>query len=348
MSGLRNRLLVGDARRLLPKMPAASVDCVITSPPYWALRNYDTDGQIGLEPTVDDWVNELRSVLRQVARVLKPSGSLWLNLGDTYSHHDRVGAPPKSLVLGPERLALAMLDDGWTIRNKVVWAKTNAMPISVRDRLACKYEVLYFATRSRHYYFDLDAIRVPHTSNMKHGSEAAARRAAVAKRPAWAGPLAGSNRGLDALKALGLTGHSLGKNPGDVWTYATSNFRGAHHATFPIDLITRPLLASCPEKVCADCGEPWQRQSEHPLAHTAVVGELQPECVCGTGSRPGVVLDPFMGAGTVGVAAEAHQRDWLGIEVNAEFAALANKRIEHERAKRSADRTDSEETPMAA
>ena len=116
MTAPRNTILVGDVRRRLTELPDASVDCVITSPPYMQLRDYGVAGQMGLEPTVDDWVNELRIVMRGVARVLRPTGSLWLNLGDSYSRHALVGAPPKSLLLGPERLSLAMLEDGWTLR----------------------------------------------------------------------------------------------------------------------------------------------------------------------------------------------------------------------------------------
>ena len=157
-------VLIGDVRERLTGLPAASVDCVITSPPYFRLRDYGMSGQIGLEETVDGWVDELRLTFRGLARVLKPTGSVWLNLGDSYSRHPRSGAPAKSLLLGPERLALALLADGWTVRNKVVWAKTNTMPTSVRDRLSCQWEVLYLLTRSRHYFFDLDAIRVPHRS----------------------------------------------------------------------------------------------------------------------------------------------------------------------------------------
>jgi site-specific DNA-methyltransferase (adenine-specific) len=343
----RNQIVVGDVRSVLPTIPAASIDTVITSPPYWALRDYHVDGQIGLEPTIDGWVSELRSVLREVARVLKPTGSLWLNLGDTYSHHDRDGASPKSLLLGPERVALAMTQDGWRIRSKVIWAKTNPMPTSVRDRLSCTYEVLYFATRSQKYFFDLDAIRVPHRSQLKRPSIAAARRAVHAARPEWAGPLAGSNVGLDRTKAEGRVGNPLGKNPGDVWQYATSNLRGAHHATFPVDLITRPLVASCPEKVCARCGEPWERERARRLGHLAVVGELSAQCSCAAGYRPGLVLDPFIGAGTTAIAAERHGRDWLGIELNSEFAVQANARIEDERRKRAADRSRGD-TPMTA
>ncbi|HEX3852289.1 MAG TPA: site-specific DNA-methyltransferase [Polyangiaceae bacterium] len=344
MNATRNLIIVDDARSALATLPDASIDTVITSPPYFGLRDYGDRRQIGLEEAVGGWVNELRDMLRELARVLKPSGSLWLNLGDSFSHHQRTGAPPKSLLLGPERLALAMIEDGWIVRNKVVWAKTNAMPISVADRLACKYEVLYFATRSPRYFFDLDAIRLPHRSSLKGPSAAAARRAATATRPTWAGPLAGDNRGLDGLKARGLSGHPLGKNPGDVWSFATSSFRGAHHATFPIDLITRPLLATCPERVCSSCGLPWLRHHARRHGALAVIGAAARRCSCKAGTLPGVVLDPFIGAGTVALAAEAHGRDWLGIELNPEFAALAEERIAVERAKRRVR----EEDAMAA
>jgi hypothetical protein len=272
----RNRLLVGDVRDLLPTIPDASIDTVITSPPYFRLRNYDNDGQIGLEGDVDGWVAELRQVLGEVARVLKPTGSLWLNLGDTYSHHNRDGAEPKSLLLGPERLALALLQDDWTIRSKVIWAKTNPMPTSVRDRLSCTWEVFYLAVRSRSYYFDLDAIRVPHRSKLAGPSAGAKRRAAAGgPAPTWAGPLAGNNRGLDGLKTRGMVGHPLGKNPGDVWQTPTSNFRGEHHAGFPTNLIRRPLLATCPERVCTSCGAPWERERARMIGHLAMLGELR-------------------------------------------------------------------------
>jgi site-specific DNA-methyltransferase (adenine-specific) len=347
MSARRNQIVVGDVRTVLPTIPTASVDTMITSPPYWALRNYGVAHQIGLEESVDAWVDQLRLVLRDVARVLKPTGSLWLNLGDTYSHHQRDGAAPKSLLLGPERIALAMIQDGWRIRSKVIWAKTNPMPTSVRDRLSCTYEVLYFATRTQKYFFDLDAIRVPHRSQLKRPSVAAARRAVHAARPEWAGPLAGSNVGLDRTKAEGRVGNPLGKNPGDVWQYATSNLRGVHHAMFPESLITRPLLSSCPERVCVACGAPWDRARARRLGHLAVFGELSAQCSCAAGHRPGLVLDPFLGAGTTAIAAERHGRDWLGIELNAEFAVQARARIETERRKLADDRSR-QDMPMAA
>jgi site-specific DNA-methyltransferase (adenine-specific) len=317
----RNQILIGDARERLAALPTQSVDCVITSPPYFRLRDYQVDGQLGLEATVDDWATNLRTVFAEVARVLKPTGSAWLNLGDSYSRHPRYGAPAKSLLLGPERLGLGLIEDGWTVRNGVIWAKTNTMPTSVGDRLATKHEVVYFLTRNRRYFFDLDSIRVPHRSPAK------VHNVSVPKgRPVWAGPLAGTNNGLAKMKAAGRVGHLLGANPGDVWTTAASNYRGAHFATFPAALVVRPLLATCPERVCTACGQPWRRQPPRQADGLAVRGNLVADCRCAAGYRPGIVLDPFMGAGTVGLVAEQHGRDWLGIELSPVFARLAEER----------------------
>lgn len=322
----RNTVLVGDVRNRLNDLPDNSVDTVITSPPYVQLRNYGVKNQIGLEDHVDAWVDELRVVAKGLARVLKPTGSFWLNLGDSYSRHDRTGAPPKSLLLAPERLALALIEDGWVLRNKVTWAKTNSMPASVSDRLACTWEVIYLFVRAPRYHFDLDAIRVPHrspTTRKPSRHPVPGYPPATAGPPSWAGPLAGNNSGLSRLKAAGLAGHPAGKNPGDVWTMATSTFRGEHFATFPAQLVERPLLATCPQKVCTRCGQPWAR----PTTRTHQLNDLAASCRCKAATRPGVVLDPFFGAGTVGLVAESHGRDWIGIELNPDFADLARKRI---------------------
>jgi site-specific DNA-methyltransferase (adenine-specific) len=320
-------ILTGDALQQLRRLPSHSVDAFLSSPPYYQLRNYQVEGQLGLEPTVDAWVANLRQVMREVARVLKPSGSAWLNLGDSYSRHLRFGAPPKSLLLGPERLALALIEDGWTIRSKVIWSKTQAMPSSVRDRLSCTWEVVYLLTRSPHYFFDLDAIRAPHRSSLNRPTKGADYPPASATPPTWAGPLAGNNSGLIKMKAAGLVGHPLGKNPGDVWSLPSANFKGQHFATFPKALIERPLLASVPERVCRRCGRPWERQLVRSVGQLAIRGELRPVCRCRQGWQPGVVLDPFFGSGTVGLVAETHHRDWVGIELNPHFVALANDRI---------------------
>lgn len=336
----RNTILIGDVRDRLAELPTTSVDTVITSPPYYGLRDYGAAGQLGLEPDVNRWVADLRAVMAMIAPVLKPSGVVWLNLGDGYARQAREGAPMKSLLLGPERLALALVADGWRLRNKVIWAKTNPMPTSVTDRLSTTHEMIYLFARSRRYFFDLDAIRVPHSGGRFAAQRSAAGRvyppeSAVAtirqtKRTQ-------RNTGLGRLKAHGITGHPLGKNPGDVWQLATAGYREAHFATFPISLVERPLLASTPERVCASCGTPWRREAVRRRDRLAVLRELHPGCDCRAAYRPGIVLDPFMGAGTVAVAAERHQRDWVGIELNLAYAALAEQRILTERAKRLSD-----------
>lgn len=325
----RNHVIVGDVRTVLARLPAASVDCVITSPPYYLLRDYGMPEQIGLEASVDGWVDELDLAMRGVARVLKPTGTTWLNLGDSYSRHPRHGAPAKSLLLGPERLALRLLADGWTIRNRIAWFKPNPMPSSVGDRLNTTWEVIYLLTRQRRYHLDLDAIRVPHRSARRTSAKArdSAASPTPTTRPEWAGPLAGSNSGLSRLKAVGLVGHPLGGNPGDVWTVPTAGFRGAHFASFPMRLIERPLLAGCPERVCQSCGCPWERSAGRPRSMRAPRKDLRPTCGCRSGWKPGLVLDPFMGAGTVGVVAEKLGRHWLGVELNPKFAQLAEERI---------------------
>lgn len=312
----RNTILHGDAVTRLAQLPTGQVDCVITSPPYFQLRDYGVPGQLGLERTVSAWVEGQRAVARQLARVLKPAGSLWVNLGDSFSRAPRFGAPTKGMLLAPERFLLAMADDGWIVRGKIIWVKPNPMPSAVSDRLTNAYEVVYLLARSPQYYFDLDAIRVPHPEPGPGGR-----------------PLAG-------------------KNPGDVWTIPTHGFKGAHFATFPPDLVRRPLLAGCPEAVCTACGQPWRRRvtiarvdlpgsstpAAQPVAdrHVArfrgrwntvrTIGQLQP-CDCGAATRPGVVLDPYFGSGTVGVVAREHGRDWLGIELNPAYAAIAQTRL---------------------
>jgi len=312
----RNTILTGDAVDVLTEVPEASVDCVVTSPPYYQLRDYGVAGQLGLEPTVDEWAGGLRAVARQLARVLKPSGAWWLNLGDSFSRHDRYGAPVKALLLAPERLLLMLARDGWLVRNKVIWAKTNPMPSSIRDRLSLTWEVIYLFVRSPSYYFDLDAIREPHTSV---GARSA--REPLGKRPDWAGPLAGSQDGLRRAREAGVPGHPLGKNPGDVWRVATRGFKGAHFATFPPELIRRPILATCPELVCSDCGQAWGSIGGHSD------GPAGPMCRFARSPRPGVVLDPFFGTGTVGLVARELGRDWLGIELKPEYVEIARERL---------------------
>lgn len=328
MRGPRNHILIGDARRELARLPEASVDMVLTSPPYFRLRNYQVSGQLGLEYSVNDWVGNLRHVAGEVARVLAPTGSFWLNVGDSYSTHEHQGAKRKSLLLGPERLALALISDGWRVRNKIVWQKANPMPSSVTDRLSCTWEALYVFVRQERYFFYLDAIRVPHQSPPPQSRHDYVRSR---EREAWRGPNGDDASGLSAMKAQGRVGHPLGKNPGDVWKIASSNYRGAHHATFPITLAMKTISVGSPEARCTACRQPWQRTSIRGLGTTAMRGSLSPSCRCGAPPEPGLVLDPFMGAGSTAIAAEALKRDWLGVELNPDFASLAERRIRETR-----------------
>jgi site-specific DNA-methyltransferase (adenine-specific) len=334
----RNTILAGDAVERLADLPEASIDCVVTSPPY-QLRDYGVRGQLGLEPTVDSWVTNLRAVCRQLARVLKSTGSVWLNLGDSFSRHPRYGVPPKGLLLAPERLLIALAADGWIVRNKVIWAKSNPMPTSVGDRLTLTYEVVYLLVRSRRYFFDLDAIREPFVS-------ARPRTIRATQTESWRGPLAATRGGLGQARPDGQPGHALGKNPGDVWRMATRGFRGGHFATFPPALLRRPILATCPEAICTACGAAWRRAVTvrrlgrvEPTPNERFVrtypsrwrtrretGELAP-CGCGAPTVRGVVLDPFMGTATVAVVARELHRDWIGVELNPDYIELAHIRL---------------------
>lgn len=302
----RNTILRGDAATQLATLPSGSADCVITSPPFFRLRDYGVQGQIGLESTVEQWVQALGAVFAELARVLKHEGAVWVDLADGYSPATRYG-PLKSLLLAPERLLLALVADGWIIRNRVIWAKRSPMPSGVTDRLESTYDTLNLLVRSRRYFFDLDAIREP---------------------------LAGEAT-------------TLGKNPGDVWHIEKARFDGAHFATFPERLVERPLLATCPARVCLACGAPWKTRTtkhyvgrpvrferdryvrRHPVRYRVIRRRprLRPTCRCSSGTRPGVVLDPFLGTGTVGSVAERVGRDWLGIELSPAYCRMAWKRV---------------------
>ena len=319
----RNTILIGDALVRLRQLPDRSVDTIVTSPPYFNLRDYHVVGQLGQEAHVDEWVTGLRDVARECQRVLAPHGSLWLNLGDSYSTHERFGAPRKSLLLGPERVARALVADGWLLRNKIVWAKSNPLPSPARDRLTTAREFGYLFVKRSSYYFDLDAIREPMVSSgrrTRSGSRTPAREL---------GLLSGSRDGLLRMTREGRSGHPLGKNPSDVWRLGSSSYRGAHFATFPAELVRRPILAGCPPTVCTACGQPWRR-STAPVVYLDGQPQARPfvPCGCGAATRPGLALDPFGGSGTVAEVARSLGRDWLLIELNPDYAALARTRLD--------------------
>lgn len=325
------QILLGDARERLRELPDESVNCVITSPPYFQLRNYDHDNQLGTEATVEAWATDIAAVCQEIWRVLRPDGALWLNLGDGYARHEREGTRKKSLLLGPQRVALRLTRSGWLLRNVAVWAKKNPMPSSVRDRLSNTHEFVYFFTKQPNYFFDLDAIREPGSSGSANRPRATARnylpRTAVPSLGNGTAPRVDLNQGIAAMKAEGREMHPLGKNPGDTWLLSTASYHGAHFATFPAELVRRPLLATCPPAVCTACGKPWQRAMQEIDGRKLATGPLRRACDCHASWHSGVVLDPFMGSGTVALAAEEHGREWIGIELNSEYAALAEQRL---------------------
>jgi site-specific DNA-methyltransferase (cytosine-N4-specific) len=281
-------LFQGDALEELQQFPDQAVSCVVTSPPYFGLRDYGVHGQIGLEPSPEEYTKSLQQVFSEARRTLADDGTLWLNIGDSYNAYNgnrgtsKTGfsrndpmpqlpkgsgltvpsLPNKNLLGIPWRVAFALQDDGWILRNAIVWHKPNAMPESVRDRLSCRYEMLFMFSKRARYWFDLEPIKEPLV------------------RPEAAGhnPEVGRRRGAEYTPGTG-------KNPGDVWSVSTKPFRGAHFATMPPELAERCVLAGC---------------------------------------KPGgIVLDPFSGSGTTGMVALRNGRRYAGIDLNPEYLDLS-------------------------
>ena len=284
----------GDAQTVLAGMPDGAVDCIATSPPYFGLRDYGVDGQIGAESSPGEYVARMVALFREARRVLSDDGTLWLNLGDSYASGSRTAyadtgkatgrtgltRPPSALpgknLLGiPWRVAFALQDDGWILRNDIIWHKPNAMPESVTDRLSGRHEHVFLLTKSPRYWFDLDAIREP--AGDYEGVTWADRKAAGEPLRRGSRPRMGEMTQFRAAEG--------GKNPGDVWSIPTVPFPGAHFAVFPPAIPERCILAGC---------------------------------------KPGgTVLDPFSGSGTTGLAAAKHGRRYVGIDLNADYHDLA-------------------------
>jgi DNA modification methylase len=293
---------VGDATTVLRTLDAGTVQTCVTSPPYFGLRDYGTPGQIGLEPTLDAYVARLVEVFREVRRVLRADGTLWLNLGDTYSagkcgrgdvgnivagHQTRTngsGVKPvqrpgvaKQLLGVPWRVAFALQADGWILRQDIIWAKPNPMPESVKDRCTKSHEYVFLLSKSARYHFDAAAIEEP-SANVS--------RAGKIERTFHSANRKGAGRNDVGREVL----RTATRNKRDVWTVATKPFKEAHFACFPLKLIEPCILAGCP--------------------------------------AGGVVLDPFAGAGTTWLVAKQHGRQFVGIELNPEYAEMARKRVE--------------------
>ena len=329
------QVITGDALTNLRGMADESVDCCVTSPPYWGLRDYGHAGQMGLEPTPASYVQGMVEVFREVRRVLVSQGTLWLNLGDSYvgaacgiksggvsrsSHLNGAGSQryaetleaghgqardktgfglaPKNLIGIPWRVAFALQDDGWYLRSDIIWSKPNPMPESVTDRCTKAHEYLFLMTKAEHYFFDHEAIQESAVrgfagSNFntgKTGEHQLGRASAKPRRQDSANEsyVPGANP-HGGLHREGADREPDTRNKRDVWTIPTKPFSGAHFAVMPEALVEPCIMAGCPK---------W-----------------------------GTVLDPFTGSGTVGAVALRLDRNFIGIELNPEYAALATKRI---------------------
>jgi len=338
-----HQILVGDCIDMMRTLPDQSVQCCVTSPPYFGLRDYGMPDQIGLEETPAEFVCRLVQVFREVRRVLRDDGTLWVNMGDTYASiaggyapggsagkHDMVSqstrgavlrgkrrSPPtglkqKDLMGIPWRLAFALQDDGWYLRQDIIWHKPNPMPESTRDRCTKSHEYLFLLSKCPRYFYDQDAIREPVAlSSVVRLAQDLEQQLGSDRVPGKAnGPMKAVRSQRDSFKRESskrgqvIPGQSLGthrpdreesaypldtRNKRSVWTVPTQGFKGAHFATFPPELIRPCILAGAP--------------------------------------RGGVVLDPFGGAGTTAVVAMQEGRKSILCELNPEYAAMAERRI---------------------
>lgn len=389
-------ILEGDCRQTLQTLAANSVHCCVTSPPYYGLRDYGVEGQIGLEASPAQYIAEMLAVFREVKRVLRDDGTLWLNLGDSYAGswgaqgrpngesvqmasrsvanarqiagHPRfdgktgtrgfeMGLKPKDLMGIPWRVAFALQEDGWYLRQDIVWNKPNPMPESVQDRCTKSHEYIFLLTKSERYFFDNIAIHEP-VSGTAH-----ARGNGV--NPKSEQNAFGSRQNASFSGAV--SGLVSERNKRSVWTVTTKPYSGAHFAVFPPDLIEPCILAGTSEHGCCPvCGAPWERVTEKervatrpgnktkvgrvgvhedspyhdhsgiicgnrdPQRHctsTKTVG-WEPGCDCGHNDtvRP-TVLDPFNGSGTTGEVARKNGCHYIGCELNPEYVALTRERL---------------------
>ena len=504
---LNREILHGDVLDKLATISDETIDVIISSPPFWSLRDYSVEGQIGLEPDFHDYLNTMQKVMDGLKRVLKPTGTCWINLGDTYnssgssSNHPRYwdgreknidggikqvskSVETKSLLGIPQRFMINCIDNGWICRNDIVWSKVNAMPSSVKDRFSNKHERIFFFSKNKRYYFDLDAVRVPSKTASKpfnvrvrdsdtnrflqgatdsekqnhNGKGEYNGKASKEYLQKWiknedsihgtnANNPKGKNPGdvfydkskpyavveregiiyyrdlpehdkireflndarkkakftIDDLEELygNFTPHHWferdgsyptiedwqkikkilqfddrfddqmlieypkdaakidnpkGKNPGDIFQINPKPFPEAHFATFPLELPLKILKCACPNQVCNKCGKARESITDHtveyfrennrvdknivydkhshverppsnwkPKEKDKIIGYT--DCGCNAGFKPGIVLDPFFGAGTVGLAAEKLGLNWIGIELNAEYIKIAQNRL---------------------
>lgn len=305
-----DRILCGDALEMLRTLPDNSVHCCVTSPPYYALRDYGVDGQIGREDTPAQYVARLTDVFSEVRRVLRPSGTLWLNIADTYAgkgnQGDSVdpkypngrtgqtvainrrveGCKAKDMIGIPWMLAFALRDSGWYLRSDIIWMKANPMPESCKDRPSRCYEHVFLLTKSRSYYYDAAAIAEPVAE-----STPMRMRRKFGKNKYSAGIPGQAHQHLNDYRPNGYAEEDIPllRNKRDVWKINSVPYKGAHFAAYPPKLVETCLLAGCPQD--------------------------------------GIVLDPFLGSGTTAAVAKQMGRHYIGIELNPDYCELAKQRI---------------------
>jgi len=426
LTNIVNKIICGSALEVLKKMPAKSVNCAISSPPYWGLRSYGTDpqiwggdkdcehtwqvtpprrsrsgkdattekqksntgaqyeaqggnlcskcnawrGELGSEPTLEFYIDHLCDIYDEVKRVLRPDGTCWVNLGDTYGGEGtqrssggragfamnedsgkrvKKGIKEKSLCLIPQRFAIEMVNRGWILRNVIIWHKPNPMPSSAKDRFTVDFEYVYFFVKNKKYFFE------PQYEPYQYDGRRDTTLKPTGKYPGGRTPQKMEREPMERWP------NPLGRNKRTVWAIPTQPFPEAHFATFPEKLVEPMIKAGCPEFVCTKCGKAREKIYEPSLEYAKKLGtwtedtDKDPElrasigfaantkkhsctadyqvkgysdCGCGEKFRPGIVLDPFMGSGTVGLVAAQNRRDWIGIELNQEYIEMAKKRIE--------------------
>lgn len=295
------RIIQGDSLEVLKTLPDESVDCVITSPPYWALRDYGCEGQLGLEPTFQEYIDKLCNIFDEAKRVLKKEGTCWVNIGDTYNgnkegktdnkvcdylkntttnlHKKKGDLPDKCLCQIPSRFAIEMTNRGWILRNEIIWHKPNCMPSSAEDRFTVDFEKVFFFVKSKKYYFE--QILEPYTApldrwggdNLKADNESE-----------W-----DKGTGQSTYRTRNMRPNEEGRNKRTVWSITTKGFSEAHFATYPEALVEPMIKSGCP--------------------------------------LGGIVLDPFSGSGTTGRVAIDNGREYIGIELNSEYIKIQEKRL---------------------
>lgn len=290
--GVMNRIIIGDALERLRELPDEIADVCVTSPPYYGLRDYGVDGQVGLEKTPEEYIDRLVQIFREVRRTLKKDGTLWIVIADSYAGSGRgiskkTGIKNKDLIGIPWMLAFALRTDGWYLRSDIIWNKPNVMPESVKDRCTKCYEHVFMLAKSKTYHFDSEAVLVPaqydgRKETINKGSSKYADKIVPGKTP-QSQHMAGKPHQRWRFK----DGKPV-KNRRDVWTVSTRPYKGAHFATFPPELIEPCILA---------------------------------------GSRPGgTVLDPFIGSGTTAEVAHRLGRECVGIELNPDYEEFIRQR----------------------